>query len=106
MTRTVSECRKNAPVSWGKPFLPLFSNNIPGFSDEKHTAASGRRRGNPDRDPWIWREMPASGRQGIVYGNYFFGNAGFTAGKWFADSANVRRDGYDSDALWNAKKTA
>ena len=41
-------------------FLPLFSNNIPGFSVEEHTAASGWWSGDPARDPWMWREILCS----------------------------------------------
>ena len=86
-------------------FLPLFSNTVPGFSVEEHTAASGWWSGDPARDPWMWREILSCGTR-VVYGKFFFGNAGFVAKKWFADFANVRRDGYDFDALWDDGKAS
>ena len=86
-------------------FLPLFSNNIPGFSVEEYTAASAWFSGDPSRDPWTWREILASGKR-VVYGKFFFGNAGFVAKDFFADFANVRRDGYDFDALWDDEKAS
>ena len=86
-------------------FLPLFSNSIPGFSVEEHTAASGWFSGDPERDPWLWREKLASDGR-VVYGKFFSGNAGFVSAGWFADFANVRRDGYDFDALWDDEKAS
>ena len=44
-------------------FLPLFRNGIPGFSVEERTLASDWWTGDPERDPWEWRELLArSGR--------------------------------------------
>ena len=84
-------------------FLPLFSNSIPGFSVEEHTAASGWWTGDPDRDPWMWREILTGSRR-VAYGKFFFGNAGFVSLEWFPDFVNLRRDGYDFDALWDDEK--
>ena len=86
-------------------FLPLFRNDIPGFSVEEHTVAQGWWSGDPDKDPWIWREIIArSGR--IAYGKFFGKKAGFVSKDWFPCFANFRRDGYDFDALWDDEKAS
>ena len=40
-------------------FLPLFSNDIPGFSVEEHTPAEDWWVDDPARDPWAWRQLLA-----------------------------------------------
>ena len=40
-------------------FLPLFRNEIPGFSVEEHTAADSWWSEDPERDPWEWRKIIA-----------------------------------------------
>lgn len=78
-------------------FLPLFANQIPGFSVEEHTASAYWWSGIAERDPWAWRETLArSGK--VVYGKFFHGKAGFVSLKWLPRFANVRRDGYDFDS--------
>lgn len=80
-------------------FLPLFRNEIPGFSVEEHTAARFWFSGDPEQDPWLWREQIA--RKGrIAYGKFFAGKAGFISPEWLPYFANCRRDGYDFDSLW------
>lgn len=79
-------------------FLPLFSNSIPGFSTEEHTIASWWWTDNPEKDPWIWRQI-ISGHPDIAYGKFFGKNAGFISKEWFPVFANYRRNGYDFDAL-------
>ena len=39
--------------------LPLFRNDILGFSAEEHTAAEVWFSGDPDTDPWEWRKIIA-----------------------------------------------
>lgn len=80
-------------------FLPLFSNEIPGFSVEEHTAADAWWTGDPETDPWEWRIQLAS-RPGLAYGKFFDRKAGYLSADWFPDFANYRRSGYDFDALW------
>lgn len=83
-------------------FLPLFSNEIEGFSVEEHTAKE-QWWTDDARDPWAWREVIArSGR--IVYGKFLDNKNGFISKKWFPDYANYKRDGYDFDALWDDGK--
>ena len=80
-------------------FLPLFRNDIPGFSLEEHTASNDWWSGEPKTDPWIWREAIARTGE-IAYGKFFDKKAGFISREWFPYFANYRRDGYDFDARW------
>ena len=79
-------------------FLPLFENQIPGFSAEAHTAPEvlwGAEDGL-----WEWKG-PAIRRAGCAYGKFLGGKAVFISRGWFPDFANVRRDGYDFDARYD-----
>ncbi len=80
-------------------FLPLFANDVPGFSVEERTLAWDWWSDDPVRDPWLWREVVARGGQ-LCYGKFFDGKAGFISRAWLGAFANYRRDGYDFDALW------
>ena len=80
-------------------FLPLFRNEIPGFSVEERTVAKYWWTGDK-RDPWAWRERIA--REGTVaYGKFFDKKAGFISKEWMPYFANYRRDGYDFDARYD-----
>ena len=86
-------------------FLPLFKNEIPGFSLEERTAPEYWWSGDPKSDPWEWREIIArSGK--VAYGKFFDKKAGFISKQWFPYFANFRRDGYDFDALWDDEKAS
>lgn len=94
--------------SWGElidwidevGFLPLFKNEIPGFSVEEHTSNLYWWSGDPEQDPWEWRELIArSGR--VAYGKFFDKKAGFISRAWFPRFANWRREGYDFDSRWD-----
>ena len=84
-------------------FLPLFQNELPGFSVEEMTAPEGWFSDDPARDPWYWRTVIARGHE-IVYGKLFGNRAGFLSREWLPYFANYRRDGYDFDALWDDGK--
>ncbi len=84
-------------------FLPLFAGEIPGFSVEERTDPKDWWTDREDRDPWSWREELAR-RGNVVYGKFFGGRAGFVSLDWFPRFANLRRDGYDFDALWEEGK--
>lgn len=86
-------------------FLPLFKNEIPGFSLEERTVPEYWWSGNKTLDPWEWREIIAS-RGDIAYGRFFDKKAGFISKEWFPYFANYRRDGYDFDALWDDEKAS
>lgn len=81
-------------------FLLLFRNEIPGFSVEERTTEKYWWSEDPQRDPWVWREIIAR-RGDIAYGKFFHNKAGFISKKWFPYFANYRRAGYDFDARWD-----
>lgn len=81
-------------------FLPLFRNDIPGFSLEERTVSKYWWSGDKKRDPWEWREIIAGSGQ-VAYGKFFDKKAGFISREWFPYFANYRREGYDFDALWD-----
>ena len=81
-------------------FLPLFSNDISGFSLEEHVVPEGWWSGDEEIDPWEWRQI-LSRRDDIAYGKFFDRKAGFISKEWFPIFANFRRDGYDFDALYD-----
>lgn len=84
-------------------FLPLFKNEVSGFSVEERTVSHYWWSGDYSKDPWAWRELVA--RTGkIAYGKFFNKKAGFVSKEWFPAFANFRRDGYDFDALWDDEK--
>lgn len=89
----------------GIGFLPLFQNDIPGFSVEERTVPDYWWSGDKANDPWEWREIIA--REGnIAYGKFFDKKAGFISKKWLPYFCNYRRDGYDFDALWDDAKAS
>ncbi len=80
-------------------FLPLFCNEIAGFSVEEHVAADDWWTGDPQIDPWEWRVLAARSER-VVYGKFFAGKAGFLSLDWLPYFVNYRRDGYDFDSLY------
>lgn len=86
-------------------FLPLFKNDIPGFSIEERTVPEYWWSGDTGRDPWEWRKTIARSGQ-VAYGKFFDRKAGFISREWFPYFANYRRDGYDFDALWDDEKAS
>jgi len=84
-------------------FLPLFDNEIEGFSVENLTDPSCWWCGDPDTDPWEWRiTLTRTGK--VAYGKFFGNKAGFISKKWFPCFANYRREGYDFDARYEDGK--
>lgn len=79
-------------------FLPLFANEIPGFSAEEH-AAPETLWGAAD-GLWEWKG-PVIRACGCAYGKLLLGKAAFVNRYWYPDFANVRRDGYDFDARYD-----
>jgi hypothetical protein len=81
-------------------FVPLFQNEVAGFSLEEHTSDLFWWSGDPAQDPWEWRQLIArSGK--VAYGKFFGKKAGFVSKEWFPHLANYRRDGYDFDSRWD-----
>lgn len=62
-------------------FLPLFKNDIPGFSLEERTAPEGWWSDDPERDPWMWLGGDRRDAENIAYGKFFDKKAGFISGK-------------------------
>ena len=80
-------------------FLPLFGNEIDGFSVEDWVCPSDWWTENPETDPWEWRCIAArSGK--VAYGKFFGKKAGFVSLKWLPCFVNYRRDGYDFDSRY------
>lgn len=84
-------------------FMPLFENRIPGFSVEEHTPAEEWWSGDPDTDPWTWRQLLAPNPR-VAYGKFFDNKAGFVSREWFPAFANYRRDGYDWEGMYEDGK--
>ena len=80
-------------------FLPLFRNDVPGFSAEEHVSSLFWWTGDPEQDPWEWREIIARSHQ-VAYGKFFDKKAGFISLDWLPYFVNFRRDGYDFDSRW------
>ena len=81
-------------------FLPLFANEIEGFSAEEHVSPDYWWTGIREEDPWEWREIIASSHK-VAYGKFFDQKAGFISLQWLPYFANYRRGGYDFDARWD-----
>lgn len=81
-------------------FLPLFKNEIEGFSAEEHVSPLYWWTGDQEQDPWVWRELIAGAGE-VAYGKFFGRKAGFISMEWFPVFVNFRRDGYDFDARWD-----
>lgn len=81
-------------------FLPLFANEIPGFSVEERTVSESWWSDDPEDDPWNWR-ITLAGQEGVAYGKFFQRKAAYISAAWFPFFANYRRDGYDFDARWD-----
>ena len=94
---TIDDCRSFIHTLG---FIPLFANSIPGFSVEEHTTAAQWWTGDPETDPWEWRQSLSSD-EAIAYGKFFGRNTGFISKPFFPSFANYRRNGYDFDALFD-----
>ena len=90
-------------VDWVREigFLPLFANEVPGFSAEEHVSPDFWWTGDREQDPWEWREIIAAGHE-VAYGKFFDGRAGFISPEWLPCFANARRDGFDFDGKWQS----
>ena len=51
--------------------------------------------GDPDRDPWDWRERVLIERSDIAYAKFFFKKAGFITREWYPCFLAARRKGRD-----------
>ena len=86
-------------------FLPLFANEIEGFSAEEHVSPDYWWTGVREEDPWEWREIIAASHE-VAYGKFFDKKAGFISVDWLPYFINSRRCGYDFDARWEDGKAS
>ena len=84
-------------------FLPLFRNEIEGFSVEEFADPSYWWTGDPLRDPWEWRK-DATRDPEMAYGKFFAGKAGMISREWLPLFISSRRGGYDFESLWFSGK--
>ncbi len=82
-------------------FLPFFKGEVPFFSIEEHCAPECWF---PKDGEGVWEWKGPVIRQGVAYGKFFGGKAGFIRLDWYRHFANYRRDGYDFDALYDDQK--
>jgi hypothetical protein len=95
----ITTCRELKDLIMRIGFIPLFENEIDGFSVMDITRGRYWWTGSEKTDPWVWR-MLLSGDRTIAYGKIFGGRAGFVSRAWFPCFASYRRDGYDFDARY------
>ena len=56
--------------------------------------------GDPDRDPWDWRERVIAERDDVAYSKVFFRKHGFITQEWYPHFLAVRRKGRDFDEAY------
>ena len=74
-------------------FLPLFANEVEGFSAEEHVSPDYWWTGIVKEDPWEWREVIARSHE-VAYGKFFNKKAGFISKEWLPYFVNARRNGF------------
>jgi hypothetical protein len=103
--RKISTCRELRELIMEIGFIPLFGNEIGGFSVMDITPGRYWWTGDQKTDPWVWRMLLAEDPD-IAYGKVFRGKAGFISRDWFPYFASYRRDGYDFDTLYEVGKAS
>jgi hypothetical protein len=101
----ITTCRELRDLIMEIGFIPLFGNEIDGFSVMDITSGRHWWTGNERADPWVWRMILAEDPD-IAYGKVFRGRAGFVSKAWFPYFASYRRDGYDFDTRYEAGKAS
>ena len=101
----IKTCRELKALIGRIGFIPLFENEIDGFSVMDITGGRCWWTGNEKTDPWAWR-MQLSEDPDIAYGKVFRGRAGFVSKAWLPYFASYRRDGYDFDARYEDGKAS
>ena len=101
----ITTCRELKDLTMEIGFIPLFGNEIDGFSVMDITSGRYWWTGNEKTDPWVWRMILAEDPD-IAYGKVFRGKAGFVSRAWFPYFASYRRDGYDFDTLYEVGKAS
>jgi hypothetical protein len=101
----ISTCRELRDLIMEIGFIPLFGNEIDGFSVMDITRSRCWWTGDVKTDPWVWRMLLAEDPD-VAYGKVFRGKAGFISRDWFPYFASYRRDGYDFDTLSEVGKAS
>jgi hypothetical protein len=101
----ITTCRELKDLIMEIGFIPLFENEIDGFSVMDITRGGCWWTGDEKTDPWAWR-MFLSEDPDIAYGKVFRGRAGFVSKVWFPYFASYRRDGYDFDTRYEDGKAS
>lgn len=96
--RTVTNAKELESLINDIGFLPLFKNEIPGYSVQECTPQEYWFVAGVD-GPWEWKEQIAV-KSEIAYGKLMNKKAAFISKEWFPILANYRRNGYDFDALY------
>ena len=103
--KNIHSCQQLKDVIADAGFIPLFRNDIAGFSVQELTDSADWWTGIPEKDPWAWRIM-LTADDDVAYGKLFGGKAGFISKAWFPFFASYRRDGYDFDARYEDGKAS
>ena len=77
-------------------FLPLYQNEIPGFSVEELSVSGSFRSGDRRSDPLCWKRQ-LSGDKDMAYGAFFDGREGYISREWFPVFAAYRRRSHGPD---------
>ena len=77
-------------------FLPLFRNEIHGFSVEETVSPLYWWTDDPARDPWYWRIL-LSGSGEVAYGKFFDGKAGYVVNPDSESIADKLVDFFEND---------
>jgi hypothetical protein len=104
-SKKLSTCRELKDTVIETGFIPLFENEIQGFSVMDKTRWSNWWTGNEKKDPWSWRMILARDPD-IAYGKLFRGRAGFVSRAWLPIFSAFRRDGYDFEARYEDGKAS
>lgn len=99
MKQEIISCGAMAGMVKKYGLLPMFENQIAGFSIEEHTPRSFWFAENTD-GPWEWKG-PVIRQTRAAYGKFFRNKAGYITPELYLDFANYRRDGYDFDARYD-----
>ncbi len=99
MIEVIHTCEEMEQFILEKGFVPLFANQIQGFSIEEHTDPAIWFAKDQD-GPWEWKG-PIARNGKCIYGKFFHNKTGFISLEWAKHFINYRRDGYDFDARYD-----
>jgi len=86
-------------------FLPLFANEIEGFSAEEHTYPNYWWTGDTEQDPWEWREIIARSKE-VAYGKFFGGKGGCRILQIIAETVTILIPDMRTDLQISVKRSS